>query len=255
MRGDYPETLYFCIGSAKMDTHKLTHYLDDTTLLDYQDPSIQTLVRERKWLDLDLPKRLAAVYDFVKNEIRFGYNAEEEIPASRVLGEGVGHCNTKATLLMALLRSVELPCRFHAFLIDKRIQEGLFPWIIYRLLPPAIGHSWVEVWNEERWMALEGVILDERYLNGVRKRFHEHKGRFCGFAVATADLQRTDDAWSDKDTFIQREAIKDDLGTFSSPDDYFADRPSNVTGLKGFLWRHFFCKAANRNVEEMRKGQ
>jgi transglutaminase-like putative cysteine protease len=64
------------------------------------------------------------VYDFVRNEIAFGYNAGDELPASAVLADGIGQCNTKATLLMALMRAVGIACRFHGFTIDKPLQKG-----------------------------------------------------------------------------------------------------------------------------------
>ncbi len=37
--------------------------------------------------------------------------------------DGYGQCNTKGTLFMALFRSVDIPCRFHGFTIDKKLQK------------------------------------------------------------------------------------------------------------------------------------
>lgn len=50
-----------------------------------------------------------AKYNFVRDEILFGYNADDTILASRVLAEGYGQCNTKGTLFMALLRGADIP--------------------------------------------------------------------------------------------------------------------------------------------------
>ena len=79
-------------------------YLTATRLLDFDSPSISNLVRDRGWHDLARVDRIGAVYDFVRNVIAFGYNRVDDIPASAVLTDGYGQCNTKGTLLMALLR-------------------------------------------------------------------------------------------------------------------------------------------------------
>lgn len=62
--------------------------------------------------------------NFVRDEVTFGYNASDDLPASRVLADHIGQCNTKGTLLMALLRAVGVACRFHRFTIDKALQKG-----------------------------------------------------------------------------------------------------------------------------------
>ena len=90
-----------------------------TPLLDVPHPDIEALVGRRGWRALPHYDRIGAVYDFVRNEIAFGYNEGDELPASSVLADGIGQCNTKSTLLMALLRAVGIPCRFHGFTIDK----------------------------------------------------------------------------------------------------------------------------------------
>ena len=86
-----------------------------TPLLDVHHPDIEALVARRGWRTLRPYDRIGAVYDFVRNEIAFGFNKGDELPASRVLADDIGQCNTKSTLLMALLRAVGIPCRFHGF--------------------------------------------------------------------------------------------------------------------------------------------
>ena len=76
--------------------------------------------------------RIRLVYGFVRDEILFGYNVDDSIPASRVLADGYGQCNTKGTLFMALLRGVDIPCRVHGFTIDKNLQKGAMTGIVYK---------------------------------------------------------------------------------------------------------------------------
>jgi hypothetical protein len=41
------------------------------------------------------------------------------------------------TLLMALLRAMGVPCRFHGFTINKALQRGAITGVAYRLAPTA----------------------------------------------------------------------------------------------------------------------
>ena len=65
---------------------------------------------------------------------------------------------------MALLRAVNIPNRLHGFTIDKALQKGAITGIWYELSPSNILHTWVEIYIEEKWFNLEGVILDKIYL-------------------------------------------------------------------------------------------
>ena len=107
--------------------------LSATPLLDSEHPSLQNLVVTREWSALDEAERARAAYEFVRNEIPFGYNRDDAIKASEVLANGYGQCNTKSTLLMALLRALKVPCRLRGFTIDKSLQRGVVPSWFTRL--------------------------------------------------------------------------------------------------------------------------
>lgn len=143
----------------------MNNYLKETKILDYSHDSIQKLVNESEWNQLDMISRIKAIYNFVRDEIKFGYNLSDNISASAVLKDGYGQCNTKATLLMALLRATEIPNRIHGFTIDKALQKGAITGIWYKLSPKNILHSWVEILVDEQWYFLEGVILDKIYFS------------------------------------------------------------------------------------------
>ena len=114
-------------------------YLRSTPMLDYEDPAIARWIDEHGWRDIsDDFERIRAIYDFVRDEILFGYNVDDSIPASRVLRDGFGQCNTKGTLFMALLRACGVPCRAHGFTIDKKLQKGAMSGLVYRLAPREI---------------------------------------------------------------------------------------------------------------------
>jgi hypothetical protein len=169
-----------------------------------------------------------------------------------VLADGIGQCNTKGTLFMALLRALGVACRFHGFTINKALQKGAITGMAYRLAPRSIIHSWVEIWSEDQWVRLEGFILDRRYLQALQSQFAGHKGPFCGYGAATPDLQCPPVDWVGKDTFIQKDGIDHDFGLFDAPDDFYAQHGVNLSGFKRWLFVHTIRHAMNRNVARIR---
>lgn len=230
----------------------MNNYLQTTKMLDFQSPSIQQLIIHRDWEKLTASERIGAAYDFVQNEILFGYNANDTLPASKVLSDGYGQCNTKTTLLMALLRALGMPCRFHGFTIDKSLQRGVVPELIYPITPQNILHSWVEVEFEGRWINLEGFILDKEILNSLQTAF-PGRNSLCAYGAGTNCLQDPKISWAEAGTYIQKTGINKDFGVFDNPDAFYAVR-TQLTGLRGILYRYFVRHWMNRRVSSMRSG-
>lgn len=107
-----------------MEVRKMMEYLKETQMLDYSHPTIQKLIHDKQWKQMNEFNRIQAIYNYVRDEILFGYNSDDYIPASKVLADGYGQCNTKGTLFMALLRACDIPCRIHGFTINKKLQKG-----------------------------------------------------------------------------------------------------------------------------------
>mgnify|MGYP000220367617 CR=1 FL=1 len=225
---------------------------EGTDILDYKHPKIQALIRAKNWLDLDEFGRIGAVYTYVKDDIKFGYNRSDDIKASEVLADGYGQCNTKGNLLMALLRGMNIPTRFHGFTIDKFLQKGAIPSSLYWLTPQYIIHSWVEIFYQGRWLNLEGFILDQAYLSAVQKKFSSKKDSFCGYGIATTCLSDPGVEWKGEDTYIQKEGIHDDFGVFDSPDQFYRKYGTNLSGLKRWLYVNVLRHWINKNVARLR---
>ncbi|HKM34173.1 MAG TPA: transglutaminase family protein, partial [Lachnospiraceae bacterium] len=133
----------------------MDRYLQETKMLNYSAKSIQNLITERKWDALDEFHRILEIYNYIRDEILFGYNVSDDIPATQVLTDGYGQCNTKGTLFMALLRAVKIPCRVHGFTINKELQKGAMTGFVYKKAPQNVFHSWIEVIYENTWYELE----------------------------------------------------------------------------------------------------
>ncbi|KCV81061.1 hypothetical protein ATO10_13849 [Actibacterium atlanticum] len=227
-------------------------YLAETPILDFRSDTIQALIAERGWASSDSVARIGAAYEFVRNDILFGYNRDDALPASRVLADGYGQCNTKGTLLMALLRALDIPCRFHGFTIDKSLQRGVVPELIYPIAPRNIIHSWVEVLIDGKWINLEGFILDQSVLGALQKSFPDRTS-LCAYGAGTDCLQAPRIEWSGQSTYIQKTGINHDFGVFDSPDAFYKEH-RQLTGLRGLLYRHVIRHWMNRRVARIRQG-
>ena len=228
-------------------------HLRETPLLDYKSDAIQALVVHRGWAGLTEGDRIGAAYDFVRNEVLFGYNAQDALPASRVLSDGYGQCNTKGTLLMALLRALSIPCRFHGFTIDKGLQRGVVPELVYPLAPRNIIHSWVEVKHGDKWLDLEGFILDQEVLSALQAKFPDRTS-LCAYGAGTNNLQGPNVEWAGQSTYIQKTGINRDFGVFDSPDAFYANF-RQLTGLRGAAYRWVIRHWMNRRVAQIRAGR
>lgn len=231
---------------------RMDNYLKETPILDFNNELIKDLIDQRGWAALAMNDQIKAIYTFVRDEVQFGYNKSDNIPASAVLKDGYGQCNTKATLLMALLRAVGIPNRIHGFTIDKALQKGAITGIWYKLSPQNILHSWVEVKVGEKWYFLEGVILDKLYLRKLQQKFSECTTTFCGYGVYTDNFLNPMIDWDLNNTFIQDKGINQDFGLFDSPDSFYEKHQQKLGVLKQLVYRYVVRHIMNRNVEKIR---
>lgn len=228
--------------------------LAQSELLDFNAPSIVALIEACGWAALDEGERARVAYEFVRDEVVFGYNHDDAIPASRVLSDGYGQCNTKGTLLMALFRALGLRCRLHGFTIHKALQRGVVPEAVYPIVPDEILHSWVEVEIQDRWVVLEGFILDTPFLTSLQTAFADQDS-LCGYGAGTDCLSAPPVAWSGGDTYIQKTGITRDLGTFDSPDAFYVEHTQRFGMLRALAYRYVIRHWMNARVRSIRTGR
>ena len=142
-------------------------YLRPTALLDFGSPRLGEILARHSWAALPEQERIGAVYDFVRDEIPFGYNSSDDLPASAVLADGYGQCKHQDDAADGTLRGSGIGCRLHGATIDKELQHGVMVRPLYWFAPASIIHT-PRCSYGGRWVGLEGVILDAAYLSGVR---------------------------------------------------------------------------------------
>ncbi|MCI8407883.1 MAG: transglutaminase family protein [Lachnospiraceae bacterium] len=227
-------------------------HLEATAMLNYQVQEIVDLINMRKWNKLNVFDKIGAIYDYVQNNILFGYNKYDYITAKQVLADGIGQCNTKATLLMALLRAVGVPCRLHGTRVTRVLQCTLMPKIMAKFAPHRIIHTWVEVYYNGEWLSLEGVITDKAYIAGLQKQYPKYKGKFIGYGVAVKDFSNLQIDWNGENTTIQQQAVVEDLGVFDNPDEFYSQYRQEYRGLKKFIYENIGRKKMTKKVAKIR---
>lgn len=229
--------------------HKL---IKETKMLNYTSYKLEQLITTNNWKDIDEYEKIKYIYEYVQNEILLGFNSSDLLTAEQVLVDGYGQCNTKATLLMALLRGVGVPCRIHGFEVSKYFQQGTTTGLVSLLAPKYIIHTWVEVYYNKQWLALEGVITDKKYLAAVKSKYKDIEGEFKKYAISTSDFKNLTVNWKGNSTYVQSASIINDLGVFNSPDDFFSKYNQHLSKLKNFMYVNIGRKIMNRNVKKMR---
>lgn len=227
-------------------------YLESTPILDYDSPNITKLIEQRNWNSLEADMKIREIYNYVRDDIKFGYNIDDNISASIVLKDGYGQCNTKSNLFMALLRAVNIPNRIHGFTINKALQKGAITGIWYLLSPKNILHSWVEVFYDNKWYNLEGLILDKPYLKALQNLFPECSDSFCGYGVFTESLSNPQIEWNVNNTYIQERGINNDFGLFDSPDKFYGKHQQKLNWIKKVIYKKYVRHLMNNNVRKIR---
>lgn len=227
-------------------------YLDNTDMLNFYEQKIVDLINCQKWDELNEFDKIAKIYDYVQNNILLGYNKYDNLTATQVLTDGIGQCNTKATLLMALLRAVGVPCRLHGTMVTKVFQKSLMPQFMAKLAPTLIVHTLVEVYYQGEWLSLEGVITDKAYIASLQKLFPQHKGEFFDYAVAVKDFEYLQIDWNGTNTTIQQMAVIKDLGIFDTPDDFYSIYKQTYKGIKKFFYENIGRKIMTNKVAKIR---
>ncbi|MEX1191263.1 MAG: transglutaminase domain-containing protein [Brumimicrobium sp.] len=228
-------------------------YLKRTEILDFDTDSIKVLIKEKGWCEMADSEKVKHIYNYVRDEVKFGYNVSDSISASQVLKDGYGQCNTKANLFMALLRAVGIPNRIHGFTIHKELQKGVITGVWYKLSPNSILHSWVEVYVSGEWFNLEGLILDKPYLKALQNKFSGCKTTFCGYGAYTDNFQKPQVDWEQNHTYIQEKGINQDYGLFDTPDEFYQRHQQKLSPLKKWVYENYVRHLMNKNVERIRK--
>ena len=222
-------------------------------LSDFDQPTVANLVN-RLLIGKNTPlDKVQGIFYFVRDGIKFGFPPKWDIvPASDTINYGLGYCNTKATLFVALCRAAGIPARVHFGLIDIRIMHGIMPAFVFPLMPKVGGHSWVEVQVDGEWKPIDAYINDKQLYDQSVKRLKD-SGRTIGYSVSYKDGKSSCDFNFGEKGFVHMGAVREDHGVWEDAAEYFASdkymqfSPFQKMALPLVLW------LSNRNVSKIRQ--
>jgi hypothetical protein len=197
--------------------------------------------------------RARAIHDFVRDRILFGFASSfYDQAASEVLASGIGYCNTKSTLFIAMLRAAGIPARQHFVDIDARILKPLVdPGTAY------VDHSYSEVYLDGRWVRTDSYIIDPPLAIRARTRLIR-ESKCIGYGVHREGVsiwQGSEDAFSQfiddssVDGFSRRDhGVFKDVGAF-----YDSDLGLNTLNPLLRIGFGLLIGRVNRNIDAFRK--
>jgi hypothetical protein len=222
-------------------------------LSDSSHPTIINLVSRLTYGNKTRTEVVESLFLYVRDQIKFGFpRVWDEVKASETLYYGMGYCNTKATLMVALCRAASIPARLHFGLIDVRIMHGIMPRFVFPFMPKLGGHSWTEVQLDGEWKPIDSYINDKPFYERAFKRMEE-SGRKIGYSISLEGGQSSCEFNFGEQGFVHMGAVREDHGTWDDASDYFAtdQYPRFAAWQKALLPMILFM--SNRNITRLRQ--
>jgi len=223
------------------------------TLADSTNPLVQSTALKVIGNEQTIKGKLKKLFYYVRDDIQFGFPLKGDlVKASDTILSGVGQCNTKGTLFLALCNAVGIPARLHFATVNKDIQKGLFTKIAFWLMPKRISHAWLEVKVDDRWCKIDSYINDLPFYTEAKSELRKHHWDM-GFSIASFDCNSGIEFDLDENSFVQMKAVRGDHGLWDEPSDYFQsskykNRPSRLR----LLAYRLMVGAANKKVKLIR---
>lgn len=197
-------------------------------------------------------EKAIALHDYVRDEIPFGFSSRfYNETAGQVLESGLGYCNTKSTLFVALLDRAAIPARQRFVDISAEILHGFVdPGT------PFVDHSYVEVYLDEKWVRVDSYIVDKTLAENARQKLRE-EGRILGYGVhinGTSDWNGKEDAFSQfLDDGSYDQLTMRDHGVFHDVNAFYESGLGwNRLNLPMRLLFPVFARQANQRIQRMR---
>lgn len=224
-------------------------------LSDADHPSIQEKAASLTAAGESTLEKVERIFHFVRDKIRFGFPPRwDVVRASEVLEYGIGQCNLKATLYVALCRAAGIGARVHCGMISSDIMRGIFPPIAFPFLPDAGSHSWTEVQIDGKWQPIDSYINDRAFYMAARERLIE-SGKPLGYSVSFLEGKSSCESNFGEKGFVHMGAVIEDHGMWEDFSQYVAsDRYSSLNSLQLALYP-MMAKLSNRNIARIRSNE
>ncbi len=234
------------------NTHR--RWLAKTKLLNLGDDRLRLKAKALVQLATSDRERLLVVYEFVKAMPYSGPCAEGYQTARQVLDAKTGDAFDKSTLLVAMLRLVNIPARMRFVQLNGDVVRGLAQGV------HTLTHPVVECWIDDRWLKTDTHVYDIHYLVTVREKLNA-----AGWMVGYGIHRNAHSVWDGRDNVFAGFALDKpegqplrELGVFDDPRRF--DRAMRI-GAGPMTWlNHKLCdfrwamsaRAMRRSLRQLR---
>ena len=221
-------------------------------LSNYDHPTIRAKAKELTLAKPTLVDKVESIFLYVRDGIHFGFPPKwDQVKASETLQYGLGYCNTKATLFLALCKAIDIPARIHTGHIEIKIMKGIFPPFAFPFLPKSGGHSWMEIEVDGEWKPIDSYINDKPFYDGALKRLQE-SGQITAYSISLAKgVSSCEFNFGDKG-FVHMGAVVDDHGTWDDYSEYMSSDKYFRMNRMQLMSYPMIAKMSNRNIERIR---
>jgi transglutaminase-like putative cysteine protease len=228
-------------------------FLSPTALIDLGNAELRSRAKQLSEGLSDPRARALAIFHFVRDEIRFGWNEDgPQATASEVLKSGMGNALSKTTLFVALLRAAGVPAR--PFFVDLNVEvlRGL------GMPGPYIDHAWTEVQLDGKWLRTDAYTVDKVLFQRAQARL-QAEGARAGYGV---HLESKIDWDGHSNAFVQfvpagiEKASLNSWGVFADASDFYkrAHGPRNRPNWAIQLFYSSLVATPNKRVIALRNG-
>ena len=188
--------------------------------------------------------RAAALYDFVRDEVAFGWGPRfnRHDPAD-TFGRRVGFCQTKGALMVALLREAGIEAQLLWAEVDAAVLRGLID-----AGTPFLDHAYVEARLGGEAIRFDSHVFDAPLARAALRRLGEER-EAAGWGVAAVGSAAFPGFIQFTPAFRGR-----DWGAFETPEAFEAGAPKTWNRLPALLRAGFtfFAGPANARAEALR---
>ena len=241
-------------GGESMASNLNAHLdpLAPTKMVQSEHPDIVALVRRVAPDDLPPAEKAKRIFNFVRDDIKFGFGPRfYDHTASQIASMRRGYCNSKGTLIVAMLRAAGIPARQLFVDIDASILAG-----IVNPGTPFVDHSFVEILLGNKWLATDAYIIDSPLFIAAQKRL-KADGKLMGYGVHSLGTNAFSEPTPGFSQFVADKVLSittRNYGVHADVKAFYEATPEtwNRLTLLARLAFPVFAASANRNAENIR---
>jgi transglutaminase-like putative cysteine protease len=226
-------------------------WLVNTPLLQFDHPKIRLLAVRLTALQPTARLKALAVVRYI-SALPFGAIADSTgTSAMAVLKAGMGDCHTKSTLLVALLRAIDIPARIRFVSLRPDFLRGIID-----TGETPIEHGCAEVMLAGKWLGLDSYVVDTTLAVAAKSRLRQ-EGRKLGYGMHVDGST----SWNGSTPSFGQFSATDthslplrDWGVFDDPYQFYSSTPfvkSRLNWSSRVKWL-VGARVVNRKVKELR---